>query len=517
MNNKTVMTPRQLHEEDEITTMDNHQRPSSPRTAADEKDEWTMVGDDVIAADTNDNRQQADVKISSSIAASRVVANANNDGGDDEIPDIEEESVTSSVVQTETNVATMTNVVSSLSITESPSTDEVAAAIKAAVDAAADGKAPANLTPEQAKVVAAAAASPMTLPDGTVLPEGTIPVIVEVGSIKESKLQASLRKAGVAVAGGVILGVGLVMIPLPTPCGIVVAASGMGVLATEFPEAQKVLDKSREHALKARDRLVETIEKSTAEHVAEEELEIKLKEANKDKTLSSTEAIQESNSDDPQTAANSNSTEPPSYMNARERERQMKAQAASQQQQPPQIFSRYQTRRTVTRSSATHTHSSSRSNATGSASGQSIEESFDAARRKFRRTATQLGQSVLPFLKRLDTPSESTATDAEAETAEAIIPSLNEQATKSAPNSAPASPKMEPKESPKIPPVTPKREVKESLPPSSPQDILPYMNKRRTSKSPIKTKIMPVSPKRTEASEQASPNKKEAAAPSVSV
>ena len=34
------------------------------------------------------------------------------------------------------------------------------------------------------------------------------------------------------------------MIPLPTPFGCVVAASGMAVLGTEFPAAQKVLDQT---------------------------------------------------------------------------------------------------------------------------------------------------------------------------------------------------------------------------------------------------------------------------------
>ena len=49
------------------------------------------------------------------------------------------------------------------------------------------------------------------------------------------------RKTSVAVAGGTMVGVGLVMIPLPTPFGAVIAASGMSVLGTEFPAAQRVL------------------------------------------------------------------------------------------------------------------------------------------------------------------------------------------------------------------------------------------------------------------------------------
>ena len=53
-----------------------------------------------------------------------------------------------------------------------------------------------------------------------------------------------LRKTGVAVAGGTMVGVGLIMIPLPTPFGCVVAGSGMAVLGTEFPAAQRVLDQT---------------------------------------------------------------------------------------------------------------------------------------------------------------------------------------------------------------------------------------------------------------------------------
>jgi Putative transmembrane protein (PGPGW) len=53
-----------------------------------------------------------------------------------------------------------------------------------------------------------------------------------------------VRKTGVAVAGGTMVGVGLIMIPLPTPFGCVVAGSGMAVLGTEFPAAQRVLDRT---------------------------------------------------------------------------------------------------------------------------------------------------------------------------------------------------------------------------------------------------------------------------------
>ena len=52
------------------------------------------------------------------------------------------------------------------------------------------------------------------------------------------------RKAGVAVVGGSLVGVGIVLIPLPGP-GTLIVAAGMGVLATEFPAARRALDKAK--------------------------------------------------------------------------------------------------------------------------------------------------------------------------------------------------------------------------------------------------------------------------------
>ena len=54
------------------------------------------------------------------------------------------------------------------------------------------------------------------------------------------------RKAGVAVTGGALVIVGLPMIPMPTPGGVIVVGSGMAVLATEFPAARRALDRSRQ-------------------------------------------------------------------------------------------------------------------------------------------------------------------------------------------------------------------------------------------------------------------------------
>lgn len=183
---------------------------------------------------------------------------------------------------------------------------------------------------------------------------------------EESKLQASLRKAGVAVAGGVMVGVGLVMIPLPTPCGCVVAGAGLGVLATEFPEAQRIMDTTRERALMARDRLVESIERTAQEQAAQDLMQM--------------QQAQEGN----ENATPNNESEP--FMNAKERERQEKLL------QDP--------RRPVTRTAATSRNSPVKKN------GVPPEATMDAARRTFLRTASHLGQSVLPFLKSLDSPAK---------------------------------------------------------------------------------------------------------------
>eukprot|EP00538_Stauroneis_constricta_P002293 CAMPEP_0119549386 /NCGR_PEP_ID=MMETSP1352-20130426/3088_1 /TAXON_ID=265584 /ORGANISM="Stauroneis constricta, Strain CCMP1120" /LENGTH=511 /DNA_ID=CAMNT_0007594919 /DNA_START=129 /DNA_END=1664 /DNA_ORIENTATION=+ len=81
------------------------------------------------------------------------------------------------------------------------------------------------------------------------------------------------RKAGVAVAGGTMVVVGAIMIPLPTPFGAVIAASGMGVLGTEFESARKVngrvISKAKEHLEYARTKLADRIEE-TAQSMEEQ-------------------------------------------------------------------------------------------------------------------------------------------------------------------------------------------------------------------------------------------------------
>ena len=65
---------------------------------------------------------------------------------------------------------------------------------------------------------------------------------------EEEKLSIEqiVRKAAVAISGGALIAVGIPLIPLPGP-GCLVVAGGLSVLASEFPAAQKVLDRGKEN------------------------------------------------------------------------------------------------------------------------------------------------------------------------------------------------------------------------------------------------------------------------------
>ena len=65
------------------------------------------------------------------------------------------------------------------------------------------------------------------------------------GDGEEKSILKQIRKAGVAVTGGALVVAGLPLIPMPTPGGVVVVGSGMALLATEFPAAAKMFDKSK--------------------------------------------------------------------------------------------------------------------------------------------------------------------------------------------------------------------------------------------------------------------------------
>ena len=66
-----------------------------------------------------------------------------------------------------------------------------------------------------------------------------------IPSEKKPSIEQIVRKAAVAVSGGALIAVGIPLIPLPGP-GCLVVAGGLSVLASEFPAAQKVLDRGKE-------------------------------------------------------------------------------------------------------------------------------------------------------------------------------------------------------------------------------------------------------------------------------
>ena len=74
-----------------------------------------------------------------------------------------------------------------------------------------------------------------------------------------------LRRAGVALAGGAVLLLGLALIPLPGP-GLLVVPLGLGILALEFAWARRCLRAVRQRAgawwrgpQRARDSVVRTL------------------------------------------------------------------------------------------------------------------------------------------------------------------------------------------------------------------------------------------------------------------
>ena len=83
-------------------------------------------------------------------------------------------------------------------------------------------------------------ASPTPFPDepATAGPSAASPVEVAEGSVR-SRLRRHLARAGVALLGGVIVLVGLLLVPLPGP-GWAVVLVGTSVLGREFPWAARL-------------------------------------------------------------------------------------------------------------------------------------------------------------------------------------------------------------------------------------------------------------------------------------
>eukprot|EP00588_Corethron_pennatum_P010672 CAMPEP_0194274180 /NCGR_PEP_ID=MMETSP0169-20130528/7328_1 /TAXON_ID=218684 /ORGANISM="Corethron pennatum, Strain L29A3" /LENGTH=417 /DNA_ID=CAMNT_0039017305 /DNA_START=257 /DNA_END=1510 /DNA_ORIENTATION=- len=67
------------------------------------------------------------------------------------------------------------------------------------------------------------------------------PLLAKAGPLT---LKQHAKRAGTAIAGGTLCVVGGIMAPLPTPGGVLVIGAGMMVLGTEFPAAQKVMDRA---------------------------------------------------------------------------------------------------------------------------------------------------------------------------------------------------------------------------------------------------------------------------------
>jgi hypothetical protein len=87
-----------------------------------------------------------------------------------------------------------------------------------------------------------------------------------------------LKRGAVAVVGGSLVTVGLIMIPLPTPCGALVAASGMAVLGNEFESARAAndnfLNKTKGHLSTARDKLAARIESLDGDDSSEQSISV---------------------------------------------------------------------------------------------------------------------------------------------------------------------------------------------------------------------------------------------------
>ncbi len=55
------------------------------------------------------------------------------------------------------------------------------------------------------------------------------------------------RKVATAVVGAVVVIIGIILIPLPGP-GSLVILGGLAILATEFPSAQRLVDRMKQRA-----------------------------------------------------------------------------------------------------------------------------------------------------------------------------------------------------------------------------------------------------------------------------
>jgi uncharacterized protein (TIGR02611 family) len=68
--------------------------------------------------------------------------------------------------------------------------------------------------------------------------------------VRNNWIPGGARRAGVAVAGSVVVVVGLALLVLPGP-GLLVLTAGLALLATEFAWAQRWLTRLRGHTKRA--------------------------------------------------------------------------------------------------------------------------------------------------------------------------------------------------------------------------------------------------------------------------
>jgi hypothetical protein len=214
-----------------------------------------------------------------------------------------------------------------------------------------------------------------------------------------------MRKGAVAALGGTMVGLGLIMIPLPIPLGVVVASSGMAVLGAEFESARKmndkILDTTKTHMNSARDRAIRSIQSM------EDDKEDKDTE-NGDSSVSSPRSQQDDEEPEPPISPSSSL-----YMNPKERERQEQLLAAKK------LAKEKARRRNQTTSTATYA--------------QCLQ----------RRTGSFLSRRVLPLLKQnnlasLVAPTEESETaklDPEREVlGDDEVPPMEEHPAKESPN-----------------------------------------------------------------------------------
>ena len=71
------------------------------------------------------------------------------------------------------------------------------------------------------------------------------------------------KRIGIAVAGGLLVVVGIALLVLPGP-GWLVIFLGLGILATEFVWAERLLNKAKEKAQQAKDKVLQKKARRTA-------------------------------------------------------------------------------------------------------------------------------------------------------------------------------------------------------------------------------------------------------------